>query len=142
MFWSTLHLVAVGVWLGCLATEIAFEKAMGTEAAIRQWVSALHDKVDRWVEGPAFVAVAISGAVLLGRTPWTPGLAIKVALGLGAVIANVWCLHLVLARQRAARAGIGPAWVDIDRRQHKWGTAVVVLLLATLLAAAIRAVTG
>ena len=139
MIWTVVHILAVGLWLGCLATEIAFEKAMAADAASRLWVSRLHDRVDRWIEGPVFVVVAVSGAVLALRTPLTPLLAVKIGLGVAAVAANVWCLRLVFDRRAAAEAGDWAAWAAIDRRQHAVGTAVTVLLLAATGVALVRA---
>ena len=136
-----IHVLAAGLWLGCLATEIAFEKAMATDPSARGFVSRLHDRVDRFVEGPAFVVVAASGAMLLaGGVVLDARMIVKIALGTAAVLANIWCLGLVLARARVARLDpTGDAWVATDRRQHLAGTVVTVLLLATTLAAWVHA---
>ena len=138
-----IHVLAAGIWLGCLATEIAFEKAMAADPSVRGFVSRLHDRVDRFVEGPAFVAVAASGAMLLvGGGALGTVMIVKIALGTGAVLANVWCLGLVLARAEAARHDpSGDAWIALDRRQHLAGTVVTVLVAAATLAAWAHAAT-
>ncbi|MDK9695022.1 MAG: hypothetical protein OEL76_01365 [Siculibacillus sp.] len=125
-----VHILAAGLWLGCLATEILFEKAMAADAAVRGFVSELHDRVDRFVEGPAFVSTFASGAWLALDAVWTAALVAKVAAGLAAVGLNVWCLKIVLERADAARAGRWDEWERIDRRQHVVGTAVTLLSIA------------
>lgn len=129
-FLVTVHVLAAGLWLGCLATEIVFEKAMAADTAARGFVSLLHDRVDRFVEGPAFVVAFASGVWLALDVAWTAALAVKVACGLAATGLNVWCLKIVFDRADAARDGRWAAWEAIDHRQHVVGTGVALLLVA------------
>ena len=135
-----VHVLAVGLWLGCLATEIAFEKAMEGDVAARGFVSRLHDRVDRFVEGPAFVAVAVTGLALLPQAAWTMGLMVKIGLGAAAVLLNVWCVKIVFDRADAAREGRDDDWGRIDRLQHAVGGGVTVLLVAATIVAVARVV--
>lgn len=137
-----LHVLAAGIWLGCLATEIAFEKAMAADVSVRDWVSALHDRVDRWIEGPAFVVVAVTGLALSGGdgvTGWTLAHALVGAI---AVAANVWCLAVVFSRARASNDGDVEAWFRADRMQHRLGTIVTVAMVAALVLAFARLTIG
>ena len=135
-----VHILAVGIWLGCLATEIFFEKRMEAEAGARLFVSHLHDRVDRFVEGPAFVVTAATGAWLVRDATWTPLLAAKVGLGGAAILFNIWCLKIVFDRAAAASAGRWDDWAAIDRLQHKVGGLVTVLLIAAAVVALVRVV--
>ncbi len=135
-----VHVLAAGLWLGCLATEIAFEKAMEGDPAARDFVSRLHDRVDRLVEGPAFVIVAATGLVMLPQAVWTTGLVVKIGLGGVAVLLNVWCLKIVFDRADAARQGCGADWERIDRLQHVVGGGVAVALVAAAIVAVARVV--
>lgn len=132
-FLLVVHVLAAGLWLGCLATEIAFEKAMAVDAAARGFVSRLHDRVDRFVEGPAFVTVLASGLALLPQVALTPGLLIKIGLGGAAVVLNVWCLKIVFDRASAAREGRVADWERLDHLQHRVGGGVTLLLVAAVL---------
>lgn len=135
-----VHVLAAGLWLGCLATEIAFEKAMESDPTARDFVSRLHDRVDRWVEGPAFVVVAATGVWLALHAAWTPLLIAKVAIGATAVGLNVWCLKIVFDRADAARDGRQDDWRRIDDLQHRVGAGVAILLVLTTLVALARLV--
>ena len=130
-----VHVLSVGLWLGCLATEIAFEKLMEADEAARGFVSALHDRVDRFVEGPAFVLTLVTGLMLAWDVTWTPGLVAKVGLGGAAIGLNVWCLKIVFDRADAAREGRDDGWRRIDALQHKVGAGVAILLVAATLVA-------
>jgi hypothetical protein len=135
-----LHILAVGIWLGCLATEIFFEKLMERDESARLFVSLLHDRVDRFVEGPAFVATGLTGFVLALDAAWTPVLIAKVGFGLAAILLNVWCVKIVVDRAVAAREGRWTDWAGIDRSQHKVGGLVAVLLIAATVTAIARVV--
>ena len=135
-----LHILAVGLWLGCLATEIFFEKLMERDESARVFVSQLHDRVDRFVEGPAFVVTGVTGFILAQDTVWTPALIAKVGFGIAAILLNVWCVKIVVDRAAAAQEGRWPDWARIDRLQHKVGGLVAVLLVAATVTAIARLV--
>ena len=127
-----VHVLAVGVWLGCLATEIVFEKAAAGDEALRPFLSRLHDRVDRFVEGPAFVVTAASGLALWAGTTTTVLLAVKIAVAVATILLNVWCVRIVFDRDRAAREGRWADWGRIDHLQHKVGGGVAIgLVVAT-----------
>jgi len=61
-----VHLLFVGIWLGCVLTEALFERALlGQGPAQELLLAGLHKKVDLWVEIPAFTLVLLSGAALM-----------------------------------------------------------------------------
>jgi len=131
----TLHLLFAGLWLGCVLTEALFERALlaGGERNMLM-LAQLHKRVDLLVEVPAFLGVLVTGAVMaVGRE--LPGvLQTKIAIGLLAIVANLWCVVLVFRRLTAAGGGDAAEFSRIDRRQHQWGA---VVLLALLVAAAL-----
>ena len=137
-FVLALHILAVGIWLGCLATEIFFEKLMERDESARLFVSLLHDRVDRFVEGPAFVVTGVTGLVLTQDAVWTPALIAKVVLGASAILLNVWCVKVVVDRAAAAGEGRWQDWVRVDHLQHKVGGLVTVLLIAAVAMAITR----
>ncbi|HMN82391.1 MAG TPA: hypothetical protein PKA20_21055 [Burkholderiaceae bacterium] len=129
-----LHLCAAGAWIGCVLTEVAFERLLAADGAARRPLLAnLHARVDVLVETPAMLIVAATGASLLARTSATPMLLAKIICGLLALAANVWCVAVVMARRRAAAASDGQRYEALDRLQHRLG-ALVVLGLAGALA--------
>lgn len=128
-----LHLLFVGVWLGCVLTEALFERALlGRGRAHELLLADLHKRVDAWVEIPAFVAVVVTGCVLLIQAAPSFWLYAKVALGLLAVLTNGVCVGLVFARASAAHAGNGQRFDQLDHLQHKLGAVVLLALLGAL----------
>lgn len=125
-----LHLLLVGIWLGCVLTEALFERALlGKGRAFELVLVALHKKVDLFVEIPAFAGVLLMGGWMLSMSPPSALLHAKVGFGLLAIAANVYCVWLVFARARAAQAGQWDVFAHLDHRQHAFGALVLLGLL-------------
>lgn len=132
-FLLPLHLVCVGVWLGCVLTEALFERALlGQGRAFELVLVALHKKVDLFIEVPAFVGVLVTGALMLHGAPPSNLLHAKAGLGILAIAANAYCVWLVFRRGAAAQAGDWETFARIDHAQHKWGAVVLICILAAL----------
>ena len=134
-FLLPIHIVFVGVWLGCVLTEALFERALlGKGRAHELILVALHRRVDLLVEIPAFVIVVVTGVLLaagLGHLP-APLLVGKIVLGLVAALVNAYCVWLVFRRARAADAGHWGEFSRLDGLQHKFGAVVLLALVAAL----------
>ncbi|WP_296509363.1 hypothetical protein [Rhodoferax sp.] len=129
-----LHLLSIGLWLGCVLTEALFERALlGQGRASELLLADLHKRVDIWVEIPAFMAVVVTGGLILAQVPPSFWLALKVGLGLLAVLANSLCVGVVFARAKAAHAGQWERFEQLDSVQHKLGAIVLVGMLGALL---------
>jgi hypothetical protein len=129
-----LHALLAGAWIGCVLVEALFERALLGQGRDKDLLCArLHWKVDKLVEGPLLVAVAITG--FLNARPIHQAdagdalLHTKVALGVIAILANIWCIWLVKIRLRHAEAGDWEAFERVDHRQHQWGAVVLIGLL-------------
>ncbi|MCL1961640.1 MAG: hypothetical protein FWG56_07705 [Desulfovibrionaceae bacterium] len=134
-----LHLTLAGLWVGCVLTEVFFERALLGHGHEQERVLAqLHRKVDLWIELPALIGVFLTGGTMLHRAQRDPWLMGKVACGLLAVLANLYCVYLVLQRARCAQAGQWKAFERIDHAQHRWGAVVLIALLLSLLQGLIR----
>lgn len=133
--WLFVHLLAAGTWLGCVLVEIAFERALAVRG---QWtlLARLHDSVDRWIELPALAVVVVTGWWLLragfAEIDLSGWLQAKIAFGLLAVLANLYCALLVSRRHRLAESNDLDAVKHIDQLQHKVGVLVLVGLLGAI----------
>ena len=128
-----LHLCAAGAWIGCVLTEVAFERLLAADGIARRPLLAnLHARVDVLVETPAMLIVSATGAALLARTTATPMLLAKIAFGLLALAANAWCVAVVMARRRAATGSDGRRYDALDRLQHRLGALVLLGLTGAL----------
>jgi len=91
-----LHLLGMGIWVGCVLTEIVLELALKHVPPEQSPLARLHVLVDRYVEIPAIILVATTGVLMLQSTSWDSLLMIKVGLGVAAVLLNsaaAWCVH-------------------------------------------------
>lgn len=128
-----VHILLVGIWLGCVLTEALFERALlGKGREQERILTRLHKRVDVWIEIPAFVGVLVSGGVLLNHADWNRILQTKVLLGLVAIAANAYCVGLVFRRSKTAESGDWERFEALDHLQHKWGAVVLVAMLLAL----------
>lgn len=129
----SIHLVFVGLWLGCVLTEVLFERALLNQGRTQELILVeLHKRVDLFVEVPAFVAVLLTGALMLATTNPGPVLHAKIGLGLVAIVANLYCVWLVFRRAKAATAAQWEKFSHLDHLQHKFGAIVLLGILAAL----------
>ena len=128
-----LHILFIGIWLGCVLTEALFERALlGQGRAQELLLADLHKRVDVWIEIPAFAAVVVTGGTLLTHAAPSAWLNLKVALGLLAVLTNGVCVGLVFSRAKAAHMGNWEHFDRLDHVQHKLGAVVLLALLGAL----------
>ncbi len=128
-----VHLLFVGVWLGCVLTEALFERALLGQGRAQELILVrLHKRVDVWIEIPAFMGVLISGGLLLSQATWSSTLQVKIIFGLVAIAANIYCVGLVFRRTKTAESGDWARFEALDHLQHKWGAVVLVAILLAL----------
>lgn len=128
-----LHLVLVGLWLGCVLTEALFERALLGKGREQELLLAqLHWRVDRWVEVPVFLLVLLTGALMLASAPAGGLWQAKLGFAALALVANAYCVWLVFRRLGHARAGAWDAFARIDHRQHKVGALVLLGIVGAL----------
>ncbi len=94
------HLVGVSLWGGLVLGEAVLELSARDEAS-RRHTARVHFWMDVLVELPLLVLVLATGTWLTAQA-WPLGSlrALKVACGLAAVVANLACVGVVVARYR------------------------------------------
>jgi uncharacterized membrane protein len=128
-----VHIIAVGIWLGCVLTEALFERALlGAGREQELLLAGLHRRVDLLVEIPAFVVALLTGALMLHNAAPSALLHVKIGFGLLAAAANAYCVWLVFRRFAHARAGRWAAFDRVDQLQHKFGAVVLVGIVVAL----------
>lgn len=130
----TLHILAAGLWLGCVFVEVFFERALASGSDRRILLATLHWNVDLYVELPALLIVAATGALLLRGATVTPALHAMIGFGVIAMLANIHCAWAVMVRRRHALAGNTAEYERADHLQHKVGAVVLIGLLLAMLA--------
>ena len=120
------HLVALGMWLGVVITEVLFEFA-GSDADSLRAAARFHYNVDRFGELPILVAVLITGTILAVRAwPLTPLHLIKIAASLVSIGSTVMCALWVFQRRQVEDTN-----VLLGFRRRIWSLAAVAAVFAT-----------
>lgn len=120
------HLIALGMWLGVVITEVLFEFAASDAESLRA-AARFHYNVDKYGELPILVAVLGTGAMLAVRAwPLTPLHVIKIAVSLVAVGSALICVHWVFQRRRIEDVSVLQGF-----RRRIWTLAAVAAVFAT-----------
>ena len=120
------HLVALGMWLGVVITEVLFEFA-GSDADSLRAAARFHYNVDRFGELPILAAVLITGTILAVRAwPLTPLHLIKIAASLVSIGSTVMCALWVFQRRQVEDTN-----VLLGFRRRSWSLAAVAAVFAT-----------
>ena len=98
--WHFAHAVALGLWGGIVLAEGVLEIVGRRERAHAEVAARVHYYIDLFCEAPTLVAVVVTGTALALSTPLTTLHWIKIVAGLLAVLANAWCISVVVARHR------------------------------------------
>ena len=132
--YHTLHVLALGLWAGLVATEAVVELMGRSNQDLQGAATWMHYRVDMFVELPILVLVLFSGLLLIAATdPLTSLHLAKVSCGLAAICVNLYCVVLVIQRNGAlARGDSALACQSRTRR----------ILLCFLLGGAFAAVAG
>jgi hypothetical protein len=120
------HLIALGVWLGVVITEVLFEFAASDAESLRA-AARFHYNVDKYGELPILVAVLVTGTMLTVRAwPLTSLHVLKVATSLASVGSALVCVGWVFQRRR-----IEDVDVLLGFRRRIWTLAAVAAVFAT-----------
>lgn len=120
------HLIALGMWLGVVITEVLFEFAASDAESLRA-AARFHYNVDKYGELPILVAVLVTGTMLsVHAWPLTPLHIIKIATSLVAVGSALICVLWVFQRRRFEDVN-----VLLGFRRRIWTLAAVAAVFAT-----------
>jgi hypothetical protein len=119
------HLVALGMWLGVVVTEVLFEFA-GSDADALRAAARFHYNVDKFGELPILVAVLVTGLVLAVRAwPLTPLHIVKITASLIAVLSALVCVLWVFQRRQVEDVN-----VLLGFRRRIWTLAAIAAIFA------------
>lgn len=98
----SLHLLALGIWIGVVAAEFVIEFYGMRDDASLITASKLHYLTDIWIEIPSFITVLITGLLMLDTEHLEGMFLLKVICALLAVLFNCICVYAVFARRKYA----------------------------------------
>ncbi len=120
------HLMALGIWLGIVTTEVLFEFS-GSDVDSLRAAARFHSTVDMFGELPILAVVVVTGVMLAARVEtMTPLLYLKIAASLIAIASNLICAVWVVQRRR-----ISDAQVLLAYRRKIWSVAGVGVVFGT-----------
>ena len=120
------HLLALGIWLGIVITEVLFEFS-GSDADSLRAAARFHYTVDMFGELPVLAAVIVTGVLLASRVgPLTPLHYVKIAASVVAIASNLVCAVWVVQRR-----GIEDEQSLLAYRRKIWATAAVGVVFGT-----------
>ena len=98
----TLHLIALGIWIGVVGAEFAIEfSGMRNDQSYIK-AAELHYQTDIWIEIPAFCIVLITGVLMLNEQHMSGFFAYKILFALLAIMFNIVCVYAVFKRKKYA----------------------------------------
>ena len=126
----TLHLLALGIWIGVVGAEfvIEFDGMKDDESRIR--ASKLHYATDIWIEIPSFMTVLITGLLMLDEQHLSGLFLYKVIFGLLAVAFNIVCVYAVFKRRKYAISGDIVGMKSTDPAMRLGGLIIPTFLIA------------
>jgi hypothetical protein len=126
----TLHLLALGVWVGVAGAEFVIEfYGMKDDESLRT-AAELHHKTDIWIEIPAFMTVLVTGLLMLGDHHLSGLFLIKLAFSLLAIFLNCVCVYAVVKRRTSLRSGDTEGLRAADRAMKLGGAIIPAFLVA------------
>lgn len=95
-----IHLLAIGIWAGCVATEVVCEFDQEYTKFQDSYIASLHWKIDKFIELPAIFITCLTGFIMLEAVTWTLLITIKIVSGLLAVLLNTIASYTVYKRYK------------------------------------------
>lgn len=93
-----IHLIAVGIWAGSIATEAVFEITLDQAPAQANGSALPHIRIARFLAIPAILTALFTGIAMLRLVAWDAFLVAKVTLAASAVVLHV--AGAVIARRQ------------------------------------------
>jgi len=125
------HLMAVGIWIGCVMTETVMELAEQYKPPQETNIAAFHWKIDMFVELPAIAVALGSGLMLASVAAADPLIHTKIGLGLTAAIGNLISVVLIYKRNQAHINEDWATYKKLDLLHARIGKLFLVVLVAT-----------
>lgn len=117
------HLLGVGMWAGCVATEVIFDRVMeGQEQSVKRLASKVRYWTCMLIELPISTLAFLTGGRMIsqhGRHPDTMLMA-KAFFGTVAFVCNLGCFHFVRQRYLECSSAESVRSNECSDGNNKW----------------------
>ncbi|RZI83412.1 MAG: hypothetical protein EOP38_12800 [Rubrivivax sp.] len=127
-----IHLIAIGIWAGCVATEAVLEVSLEKAPPLESGLASIHSKIDRFVEIPAIIVAVATGGSMLHLAVWDQLLSIKVSLGVAAVILNSIAAFTVHRRLQCLNAKDMAGYAKFNRWHGRIGIGCILSIAGAI----------
>jgi hypothetical protein len=128
-----IHLIAIGIWAGCVATEVVCELEQKHVKFKDSYIASLHWSIDKFVEIPAIFITAITGYLMLNDVVFDSLLTIKVSAGVLAIIFNLIASYSVYKRYKCLVADNEAGYLKYDLIHERIGVGCVLFILVAII---------
>jgi len=128
-----IHLIAIGIWAGCVATEVVCELEQKHVKFKDSYIASLHWRIDKFVEIPAIFITAITGYLMLNDAVFDSLLTIKVSAGVLAIIFNLIASYSVYKRYKCLVADNEAGYLKYDLIHERIGVGCVLFILVAMI---------
>ena len=126
-----VHLISIGIWAGCVATEVVCELSQKNIKYSESYIASLHWNIDRFVEIPAIITT-ITGGILLQTVTFTPLITLKVTAGICAVVLNSFAAYTVYMRCKYYSEKNENGYMKYHRLHEQVGIGCVLALIVAI----------
>jgi putative copper export protein len=128
-----IHLIAIGIWAGCVATEVVCELEQKHVKFKDSYIASLHWSIDKFVEIPAIFITAITGYLMLNDVVFDSLLTIKVSAGVLAIVFNLTASYSVYKRYKCLVADNEAGYLKYDLIHERIGVGCVLFILVAII---------
>ncbi len=127
-----IHLLAIGIWTGCVATEVVCELGQKTLSFKDRTIASLHWNIDKFVELPAIGFAFITGVLMLQHAPNDPVLTLKIIAGITAVCLNLLASFFIYKRYQCFIKNDEAGYVKYDILHDRVGVGCVLSITTAI----------
>ncbi len=128
-----IHLMAIGIWAGCVATEVVCELEQKHVKFKDSYIASLHWSIDKFVEIPAIFITGITGCLMLNDVVFDSLLTIKVSAGILAIVFNLIASYSVYKRYKCLLADNEAGYLKYDLIHERIGVGCVLFILVAII---------
>lgn len=128
-----IHLIAIGVWAGCVATEVVCELEQKHVKFKESYIASLHWSIDKFVEIPAIIITGITGYLMLDDVVFDSIITLKISAGVLAIAFNSAAAYSVYKRYKCLIANDEEGYLKYDLMHERIGIGCILFIFLAII---------